>query len=57
MTLFMIISYFRIKARVSLLYLRIKASVSVLYGDLMHAGILKNTREVPEARRVAEFIR
>ena len=35
-------------------YLRIKARVSVLYGDLMHAGIWKNTREVPEARRGAE---
>ena len=36
------------------IWLRIKARVSVLYGDLMHAGIWKNTREVPEARREAE---
>ena len=35
-------------------HLRIKALIIVLYGDLMHAGIWKNTREMPEARREAE---
>ena len=34
-----------------------KARVIVLYGDLMHAGIWKNTREVPEARREARTIK
>ena len=32
------------------LKLRINASISMLHGDLMHAGIWKNSREVPEAR-------